>query len=394
MALADLWARAFPGERTVEQRIRHLESGGVFGGIESAYIAERDGRMVGAYRAYALSQHMHGTAFRMMGLASVAVDETARRRGVGRELCEHAIRIARERGDVLSVLYPFRPAFYEGLGWGMTGELHAYRFRPESIRATDTASCVRRARGEDASAIAACYDAASTETNGLIARTPRIWRSHLEGDSTHAYLTGSGEVTGYMIVRFGRAASPEERPLFIREIVTRSHEAYDALIAWIADQRDAWRLVHYDAAPDERFDHRLIEPRTPHFQPARYLWAPVARVIRGPMLRILDVSAALERRARWGPAAPLRFGLEVRDAIVPGNEGPFVIDFDGRRVAVARGAATPLLRVGIAALSQIFAGELTVQVALNLGFGECSGDAAAINSLFRVDRCFRLLDEF
>src|SRR5690606_1077149 len=115
--LSELWARAFPGERTVEQRVRHMETGGVFGGIETAYLAERSGRAVGAFRAYALTQHMHGTPYRMMGLAAVAVDETARRRGVGRELCEHAVRIARDRGDVLSVLYPFRPAFYHALGW-------------------------------------------------------------------------------------------------------------------------------------------------------------------------------------------------------------------------------------------------------------------------------------
>jgi predicted N-acetyltransferase YhbS len=82
--LAGLWARAFPGERTVEQRIAHLETGGVFGGIETAWIAERAGRTVGAFRAYALTQHMHGAEHRMMGLAAVAVDETARRRGVGR----------------------------------------------------------------------------------------------------------------------------------------------------------------------------------------------------------------------------------------------------------------------------------------------------------------------
>ena len=132
-ALASLWARSFPGERSVEERVRHLETGGVFGGIESAWLEERDGRMAGAFRAYALTQHMHGTPYRMMGLAAVAVDETARRRGIARDLCMHAIRVARDRGDVLSMLYPFRPSFYHGLGWALTGEMHTYRFRPESL---------------------------------------------------------------------------------------------------------------------------------------------------------------------------------------------------------------------------------------------------------------------
>lgn len=396
--LSELWARAFPGERTVEQRVRHLETGGVFGGMETAFIAERAGRTVGAFRAYTLTQHMHGTPYRMMGLAAVAVDETARRRGVGRELCEHAVRIARERGDVLSVLYPFRPAFYHSLGWGMAGELHAFRFHPESLANVEGAARVRRAGADDASAIAACYGRVAAAANGLITRTPRIWRSHLEADATHAYVTGSdgdGDVRGYLLARFGRSSAPDAKPLFIRELVAEDHEAYDALLVWISAQRDAWRVIHHDATPDERFAHRLSDPRIPGFQPARYLWAPVARVIRGPMLRVLDVRAALAKRVRWGPSAPVRFGLHVLDELVPENEGPFDVDYDGARVGIARGStARPLLRLPVTTLAQVFAGELTVAEALRLGLAEAEGDASAIDALFRVDQCFRLLDEF
>jgi predicted acetyltransferase len=393
-ALAELWARAFPGERTVEQRVRHLETGGVFGGIESAWLAERDGRLAGAFRAYALTQHIHGTAFRMMGLASVAVDDTARRRGVGRELCEHAIAVARERGDVLSMLYPFRPSFYNALGWGMTGELHAYRFRPESLGEVGRGALVVRAGADDVTAIAGCYSRVAAELNGMITRTPRMWRSHLEGDSTHVYVTGGDTVRGYIIVRFGRSSAPDDKPLYVREIVAADHQAYEAILGWISAQRDSWRIIQYEAAPDEQFAHRLAEPRIPGFTPARYLWAPVARVIRGPMMRILDVRAALEKRARWGPAAPMRFGLQLVDGVVPDNEGPFEVDYDGSRVTVKRGSATPLLRMPIATLAQVFAGELRVREALNLGLAECDGDASAIDLLFRSEHCFRLLDEF
>jgi len=392
--LASLWARSFPGERSVEERVRHLETGGVFGGIESGWLDERDGRMVGAFRAYALTQHMHGTAYRMMGLAAVAVDETARRRGIGRDLCMHAIRVARERGDVLSVLYPFRPSFYHGLGWALAGEMHTYRFRPESLGEVGRGVLVRRAEPDDRARIAACYDRVAAASNGMIARTPRIWRSHLESDSIHTYVTGDNTVQGYVVVRAGRSSAPDEKPLFIRELVTADHHAYEALLGWISAQRDSWRVVQYDATPDELFAHRLSEPRTPGFHPARYLWAPVGRIIRGPMLRLLDVRQALEKRTRWAPAAPLSFGLHVVDDIVSENQGPFVVDFDGRRTTVKRGTAHPALRLNVTSLAQIFAGELTVSQALNLGLAECDGDASAIDALFRVDRCFRLLDEF
>ncbi|HEX2168480.1 MAG TPA: GNAT family N-acetyltransferase [Longimicrobiales bacterium] len=392
--LAELWARAFPGERNVESRVRHLETGGVFGGIETAWIDERAGRIAGAFRAYALTQHMHGTPFRMMGLAAVAVDETARRRGIGRDLCVAAIRSARERGDVLSMLYPFRPAFYHSLGWAMTGELHAYRFRPESLGEVGRGAVVSRAGPDDTAAIAACYDRVAVETNGMIARTPRIWRSHLEGQLTHTYVIGDGSVRGYLIVRFGRSSAPDDKPLYVREIVAADHDAYEGLLGWLSAQRDSWRIIHYEAAPDERLAHRLSDPRAPGFHPARYLWAPVARVLRGPMLRILDVRAAIERRIRWAPVAPVSFGLHVLDELVPENEGPFEVDYDGSRVALKRGTARPTLRLPVTTLAQVYAGELSIREAVHLGLAECDGDASAIDALFRVDRCFRLLDEF
>jgi predicted acetyltransferase len=390
--LANLWSRAFPGERTVEQRIAHMETGGVYGGIETAWIAERAGRTVGAFRAYALTQHMHGAEYRMMGLAAVAVDETARRRGVGTELCTHAVRVARERGDVLSVLYPFRPAYYQALGWGTVGEMHAYRFRPESL-AVNGGGDVRRATPADSTGIATCYAEVARGTNGLIRRIARVWRHHLD-DGMHAYVTGSAGVDGYALVRFGRGASPDERQMYVRELVAANAAACDALLGWIGAQRDAWRIVSYEATPDEQFAHRLSEPRPPGFHNARNLWAPVARIVRGPMLRLLDVPRALEERVAWGPAAPMQFGLEVTDTLAPENAGPFTVEFDGSRVAVRRGSARPLLRMPASVLAQVFAGELRVRQALVMGIAEAEGDATSADTLFQADRCFRLLDEF
>jgi predicted acetyltransferase len=152
--------------------------------------------------------------------------------------------------------------------------------------------------------------------------------------------------------------------------------------------------VAYDASPDEHFAHRLHDARRSDLAAHRQGWAPVAGLIAGPMLRLLDVPAALAARQRWGPSAPLRFGLEVRDAIVAENDGAFVVDFDGRRAQVSRGDARPLLRLPVSVLGQVYAGELRVSDALMLGRAEADGDVGAVDALFRTDRCFRLLDEF
>jgi predicted acetyltransferase len=110
-AVAELWVHTFPGERGQAERMRDLETGGAFGGIESVEIAELDGELAGAMKLYRMAQFTGGARFPLMGLAAVGVAPWARRRGVAAGLCRHALRAARERGDVLSGLYPVRPDF-------------------------------------------------------------------------------------------------------------------------------------------------------------------------------------------------------------------------------------------------------------------------------------------
>jgi predicted acetyltransferase len=173
--VARLWAQSFPGERTIADRVAQLEAGIPYGGIECSWIAEERGRLAGAFKAYHLTQHLAGAAVPMLGLAAVATAPTARRRGVGRALCEYAARLGRERGDLVSVLYPFRPAFYRALGWGAAGELESFRFNPRALPFYDEAAAIRAAESDDLAALAACYARVAAGSNGLIERDSGVW---------------------------------------------------------------------------------------------------------------------------------------------------------------------------------------------------------------------------
>jgi predicted acetyltransferase len=394
--VAELWAHAFPGGRTLVERMHALERNAGYGGIDDSVVAHADGQLAAALKMYRLTQYVAGATLPMMGLAAVAGAPWARRRGHGRAVCRWALRAARERGDVLSALYPFKPAFYRSLGWGTVGELHTYVFAPEALVPTTEQRTVRLADPEDEPAIAACYERVARASNGLIGRTEGIWRQHLDAPGTHVFVYEDGPLNGYVRVRYGVARSPEHRPLFVQELVAETNAAYDALLGWLARQRELWRRIHYDATPDEHFAHRLIDPRPPGFRGARRLWAQSARIIRGPMVRVLDVAAALERRREWGPAPPLAFTLELSDPELPENGGPFHVEHDAGAVSATPGRtdARNVLRTDAPTFAQIYCGELGVLDARRLGCAEVTGDAAAIDALFRARRRFRLLDEF
>jgi predicted acetyltransferase len=392
--IAELWVHTFPGERTLAERVHVLESGGVYGGIETVHIAQEGADVVGAMKLQAMTQYIGGGAFPMMGVAAVAVAPWARRRGAGRALCEFALRHGRERGDVLSVLYPFRPDFYTRFGWTYVGELHSYLFRPEWLVTTGTGR-VRLATPRDESLIAGCYARIAARSNGLIERTPRIWQQHLDAVGTHAFLLDGTGPCGYMLVNYGQSRSPERRRLFIREIVADGEAAYDALLSWIPLQRDQWRRVRYDATSDERFDLRLNDQRRVGHRGTRWLWAPSARVLRGPMLRVLNVRVALERRRRWHVCSPFTFRLAIHDPQLPENCGPFDVEYDGESVHTSTPArAQPVLNTDIATFSQLYAGEIDLRTATRMGRATVNGNSASLANFFQPDGVFRLLDEF
>ena len=397
--LAELWSHAFPGERTVAERVRQLEIGIPYGGIETAWVAEEDRRITGAFKAYRFTEYIAGTALPMLGLAAVAVTGSARRRGLGRRIVQEALRIGRDRGDVISVLYPFRPAFYHALGWGFAGELHVYRFRPEALPEYEGHEHVRPATPQDRAGLTACYARVARNANGPIRRSADAWTHHLESPGVQAYVYATDdEVRGYLLARYGRARSPDRRVLYIRELIAEDDGAYRGLLGWISRQRDQWRRVRYDARRGEHMTVRLADPRPPDFHPSRALWFPTATALRGPMLRVLDVQAALAARKTWGtePPGEATLEIEVRDEQLPENRGPWhlTIGEDGARVRRGGGHAHGRLITDAPTFAQIYAGELSPSAAAWLGRAEVSGEVRLLDRVFHIPEPFWLLDEF
>lgn len=398
--LARLWAQSFPGERTVADRVAQLEAGIPYGGLDTAWLLEDRGRLAGAFKAYTLRQHLGGASVPMLGLAAVATSPTARRRGVGRALCEHALRLGRERGDLVSVLYPFRPSFYRAFGWGVAGELQSYRFSPAALPAYEQARGVRGAEPEDLGAVMACYARAASRSNGLIERDRGVWAYHFDRNAVYPFLYEGNGVSGYLLARFGAGPAPEAGVLSVLELVAEDDDAYHGLLGWLALQRDQFREVRYDARVDEHFEYRLSDPRPPGFQPARGLWYPCARRIRGPMLRIIDLPKLLEARTGWGgePGGACTWVLEVEDAELPENSGAWTLTLEGGRIRVRRGtdgrAAVAVLATDMATFAEVFTGSVAPSVAVRVGRARAEGAVGVLDRIFAPDRSFYLLDEF
>lgn len=329
--LAELFALAFPGERSVDERSRALRSGGVYGGMETTWLAELDGVPAGAFRAYRLTLNLHGRRWPTLGLASVAVSPSFRRRGIGRWMCREALRLGLARGDLLSALYPFRVSFYGSLGYALVGSYHRYRFPLADLPVGPGWERVHwLPRGEE-TPLREVYARVAGRSNGLVDRTDRMWGFlRNERFSSHVYLDGSGEPRGYLVASFQRRRTG--MVLVIRELLAEDPAAWEGLLGWIAAQRDQASECVLDTLPSEDFHARLAHPRRPGSRGGRDLWFESATLLRGPMVRVLDpVGVAAACGVEPGPgelpddddaAAMADFSRRFVEGRLPGQREP------------------------------------------------------------------------
>lgn len=427
--VAELWCDSFPGDRTVSDRAAMLRTGGRYGGLETVLVADDAGRPAGACKTLRFDQHVTGVEMPMMGLAAVAVKPSRRKRGVAGRLCTEALLAAASRGDVISALYPFRPAYYRRMGWELVGELHDHRCRTAALPAYTEAARVREARGpEDADAIAASYARAAAAGHGPLVRDRRIWVYRLAGldlgvrplDVDEAWDVGAhptrraliyeeddGVARGYALVRYAPARSPEEGVLEVRELVAETESAYRGILGHLRAQADQWPWSRHFARPGERFGDRLDDPRPPRFRPARSLYFPTGRIVRGPMLRVVDVPAAMRLR-RWfdGPdtdPATATLRIQIEDGELPENRGPWQLRIEEGAASVGTAADTAgnddrgydaALATDAAGFARLFAGGMAPSTAHRLGSARVDGDARLLDRAFSVREPFWLLDEF
>jgi predicted acetyltransferase len=367
--VARLVAHSFPSPSRGHEWWEDFLVNGPHGGLESLWVTEENGRLIGACQLLWLRQWISGVDLPVTGVGSVAIAPTHRKRGLATRMLIAGFEHARERGDVASALFPFRAAFYESLGYGLAGEAHQYQV-PPMLLPDDKAERmrVRLVDGEqDEAAMRAVYrEAAQRLQTGQLDRTERNWTQSWRRDDLAAviYWGESGEAEGYAIVRYRADLPIDRRFIEVEERVWLTLGAQRGIYAWMSTLGDQWREIVYRAHPEEHFGDRLSEPRLPLLSaPSWGLWFPSATLLRGPMFRILDVKEALERRRLVTTDHEITFRLEVNDAQVPENRGPWRVHMEDGRMEVepyTGGHVDAEVHLPVDALSRIFIGAVAL----------------------------------
>lgn len=304
---------------------------------------------------YDFTARVRGEWHPLPGISAVASPPEARRQGHVAAMLDALLAEFRDTGRYLSALWPFEYAFYRRFGWATASNYAKTTVPPDelgAVAADPAGEFVRLdaddwGRVKDVSAAAATEDLAVDRSEGWIRH--RLFRGWDDDPFVYGW-ERDGDLRGYVV--YDVTGDWESRTLSVDELVAADAEARAHLFRFL---RDHDSQVDEVVLSSEHESSRLIDDLT---DPR----AATVELKPGPMVRIVDVPAALEAVSFPADAA-CDLVLAVEDGRCDWNDGPFsLIVADGAASVESVGRdADPDATVEIGALSQLLVGARAVE---------------------------------
>lgn len=354
--LIAIHAAAYPDERSHDARVRNFIANPL-GTLEDLWVAEERGILVGHAFLYRLCAWFGGAPVSVGGIASLGVAPESRRSGIATRLVAHLHGAARDRGDALTVLYPFRQGFYGRLGYAATSPYRRLQFAPSAIPWRPELK-PRAAAGPDRVAMVAAWEAAGRARTGTLVRTGRVWDARLADErSTWLVVEGERGVEGYVAWTVEQMQPRGEPVLVVHEMAAHTDRAARSLWAAIGAQRDQVVEVRADVPEDDPIDRAFADGDRSNARGGPFRHA-IGELALGPVLRIVDVERALSARGWRGSGK----------AIFETGEGTVELRVSEGVASVSPTRAEPDLRLDRTALGAVAFGGLRPSHAARLGW--------------------------
>ncbi|HEX5415418.1 MAG TPA: GNAT family N-acetyltransferase [Chloroflexota bacterium] len=359
-----------------------------------------DGELVSKVEILEFAIWIAGARFPTGGLAGVVTVPERTGRGYAQKTLRQTIAWMRdELGLCLSTLYPTVPPLYNGLGWTVaetslrwSGSPEAFRPSPRLPRDPGEQITRRAARVEDAELLEPIYRAFAQPRSGYVDRPEWMWKNLLRGRPKQpprwlATWTGTdGKLAGYLLYSMEREQDPSLR---VHDFIALRPEAYRGLLQYLSAHH-LWPKIVLPLGREIPLaslveNHRRLSGEVPA---SRYF-----------MLRVLDLPAAIQRRAVRGEAGAADLVIAVTDADAPWNAGNWLIGqrpgAAGPRWVCERTDHPPQAHLDIRTVADLFGGYLRPRQAQELGLLSATPDALpALEAIFHTTHPPTSLDHF
>lgn len=298
-------------------------------------------------RHYWFDALVRGSWVSAPGLSAVASPPEHRHKGYISRLLEESLAEYRERGSVLSVLWPFKYSFYRKYGWDTCSRFSKVVCEPDHLAFTqeNARGEFRRATPDDWPALDEVYRAA-TDHDLAIDRSEDFWRHRVfEGWQKDPFVyvwEDEGEPRGYVVYTVEN--DDDGKTFQVRDLAAVDETAFRNCLRFLHYHESQVEKVSIRGPPDARLLDRLPEQ-----------WAVDGEVSRGPMARIVDVPTAVEA-LEYPREIQGTIRIAVEDPLVEWNDGTFELSFADGRATCRRVEDDPAVTFPVAALSQLYVG--------------------------------------
>ncbi|MFC7098377.1 GNAT family N-acetyltransferase [Halobaculum marinum] len=300
---------------------------------------------------YDFSMQIRGEVHEAGGVSAVASPPEYRREGLVRDLLTAVHREFRDDGVAFATLWPFEFPFYRRLGYARVNDYSRTTVAPDALSsACPPAEGTYERLDPDDWARADDVYAAWGPADLRLDRSEEWWRTRVfQSWQTDPYVYGwtagdaGDDLGGYLV--YTVEDGDDGKTLAVSEFAYRDREARGHLLRFCRNHDSQVERVRIPSTADERLFDDLDDPR-----------AAETEVRPGPMVRLVDVAAALESIS-YPVDVEAEVVLDVRDDTCPWNDQPFRL-----RVAGGRGTVSAVetdaagVTLGVGALSRLVVG--------------------------------------
>lgn len=355
---------------------------------ECTVVADGPHGIAGHATALRLSMPVAGRDLPMAGIAAVAVVPEARRRGVADRLMRECLELARERGDVSSLLYPFSWRYYARFGYAPCESVELVSVPPSDLPASPLRRRVRRLdRPRDETGVRAVYQAWRRGRTGPFDRgdawwAHRVWARVPEGV---VFDDGEGGVGGYLLYEVPQDGSSHAACFRVREWIAPDAAARAGLLGFLQALGEQFERVEMTLPAGAARTLTSGMQRPPETGPDHRQFDHLGYLGGGAMGRIVDLGRALSSHPGAAGGGEAVVGLDLDDPVFLDQSGPFDVTFGpGGARAVPGRRAPERLTLDVGRLSQVVLGAVSATRLLDEGLIHGSRTAAtALDARFR-----------
>jgi predicted acetyltransferase len=325
---------------------------------------------------FPFTQWFGGNGLACSGVWGVATEPERRGAGLASACLGTLMDDARQRGTLITALFPAVIEPYRRLGYELAGTYDEHRVALDALPAVDahdlpTVELADVDRDQDA--IMACYARWLARRNGTIEPNADFWRTRIlerPWDEWHRAVVARDEGTMSGFAVFTRAPDPSGHLSFgfglkCSMFVAEDNRALHALIAYASGYRGLGRWLGWSGPPNDPMTLLVgVQAVETAYQ---YRW----------MLRILDVRGALEGRGYPPIDAEATFAIE--DPRYEENTGVWHVQVSAGEPKVERRWSHDRRAISISTFSSMFTGYLRPDDAVRLGY--LDGDDPAVGAL-------------